>query len=593
MNNGSEDPLIGKQIGSSKLLAPIAKSSFATVYLAEHPDHGKTQLCVLSEEFSEDEETLKRYFDDLEKIASLNHPHVRRVFRAEKENGVAYVELEHFDAQTLSSIIKDKGCFPIPESMILLRDMCAGLKAAHQLGLVKRSLSPDSFLLLENGTVKVHDFGQLTSNLGSPDHMSPEQCMGKAIDQRSDIYSLGAVFYQLLTGEKPFSGDTVMEIMQKHIDDAALPPHLKRPEIPLPLSQLLTGMMAKRPEARPQSIEDIEEKLNKLAYRDSPEFLADLQKEFTGPFALLEIVEDKVETVTCRGQAQSSEKDIPKDSVVDLTLLSKDASSELKAKFEAEAALLSPLRHKHIAQIYRFEKDGPVPYRVSERIESRLSSVIQSGMILDEQRALKIIQEATLALGALHEAGVMHGDVTPESIGFDGEDRVKLTEFGVAKPIDQSAARPGFITGTPHYMAPEACAALPKYPVSPSSDIYSLGVVFFELVSGQKPFQGSTIPEIFLQHMEKPAPAANLGNSDLSEGTVNLIANMLAKRPENRYQSIEEFQKDLAEVSDHRTIAKRAKLDAPISMTGGGCLGAVLLMVTLAAAYSVVLGFFF
>ncbi|MDF1661751.1 MAG: serine/threonine-protein kinase [Planctomycetota bacterium] len=590
MNNGSADPLLGKQIGGSKLLASIAKSSFATVYLAEHPDHGHTQLCILSEDVSEDEDALKRYFGDLAKIASLNHAHVRRVYRAEIEHGVAYVELEHFDAQTLSSILKDKGCFPIPESMILFRDMCAGLKAAHQLGLIKRSLSPDSFLLLENGTVKVHDFGQLASNMGSPEHMSPEQCSGKELDQRSDIYSLGAVFYQLITGRKLFSGDTVMEVMQKHIEEAPLAPHVNRAEIPLALSQLLTDMLQKSPAARPQSIEAVEERLSKIAYRDSPEFLAELQKEFTGPFTLLEIVDDKVETVICRGQAQSSEKDIPKDSVVDLTLVPKDASSELKASLEAEAALLSPVRHKHIGQIYRFVSDGSMPYRVAEKIESRLSSLIHSGMILDEQRALNIIKETALALGELHRAGVMHGDVTPESIGFDSEDRVKLTEFGVAKRIDQAAARPGFITGTPHYMAPEACAALPKYPVSPVSDIYSLGVVFFELVSGQKPFQGSTIPEIFLQHMEKPAPAANIGNPDLSQGTVNLIANMLAKRPENRYQSVEDLEKDLSEVLDHRPIAKHEKLNAPISMGGGGCLGTVLLMVTMAAAFSVVLG---
>lgn len=592
MNNGSEDPLIGKEIGGSKLLAFLAQSAFATVYLAENSEHGKTQLCILSEEFSEDEEALKRYFADLQKIASLNHPHVRRVYRAETENTVAYVELEHFDAQTLSSILKDKGCFPIPESMILFRDMCAGLKAAHELGLIKRSLSPDSFLLLENGTVKVHDFGQLASNMGSPEYMSPEQCMGKTVDQRSDIYSLGAVFYQLLTGEKPFTGDSMMRIMEKHIEETILPVHVKRPEIPLPLSRLLSAMLAKKPEARPQSIADIENQLHKIAHRDSPEFLTELQKDFTGPFELLEIIEDKIDTVICRGKALSSQKDIPKDSLVDITLLIKDASGELKEQFEAEAALISPIRHKHIGQIYQFVNEGPLPYRVSEKIESRLASLIHSGMILDEQRALKIVKEIALALEELHNAGVMHRDIQPESIGFDSDDCVKLTEFGVATSIEDGVARPGFIVGTPHYMSPEACAALPQFPISKNTDIYSLGVVFFELVSGQKLFQGTSVPEILLQHMEKPAPAAKIGNPDLSEGTVNLIANMLAKRPENRYQSIEEVEKDLAEVLDHRVIAKREKLDAPLTM-GGGCLGSVLLLVTMAAAYSVVLGLFF
>lgn len=589
MKNGSDDPLVNKEISGSKLLERLVQGPFATVYLAEHPEYGQTQLCILSEEISHEDEALTRYFDDLNKVATLNHPHVRRVYRCGVENDVAFVELEHFNAQTLNSILKGKGRFPLPEAMILFNDMRAGLKEAHQLGLVKRSLSLDSFLLLEDGTLKIHDFGQLADNLGVPAYMSPEQCAGETIEQRSDIYSLGAVVYHLITGHPMFSGETVIEIMQKHLQEMPLAPHRVRPEVPLALSQLIMDMLKKKAKDRPQSIDDIEERMVKIAYRESPEFLEDLNKGFSGPFEITEILEDRGASLRCRGKAKTENEekknDGETDSLIDLTLIMKEAPSEIRESLERSLKLLKPISHPRIGSTLQYVNEGDMGYCVTELIETRLSYLLQSGMILDEERALKIVRQSAEALDVLHKAGLRHGDLTPAAIGLTEDDSVKLTDFGALRVIEGEGARPGAIVGTPHYMAPEVCAALPQWPVSANADIYSLGVVFFEMVNGQRPFQGQSVPEIFLKHMEEPAPPANRANADLSKGSVHLIANMMAKRPEHRYQSVEELLKDLDEVLARRPIEKREKLDVPIRM-GGGCLGSILLMVSLALSAS-------
>lgn len=275
------DPLIGQTIrGKYKLLARLGEGGLSVVYRARRLHIGdEVAVKVLLPKFAGDEVAIARFRREARAAAMLHHPGIITIhdFGEPSENDpLAFIVMEYVKAAPLRELLNSEVRFPIERAMRLMRGICGGVGAAHRHGMVHRDLKPDNILVVapdvdyEFEGVKLIDFGfaKLVSDdgvatgtvMGTPFYMSPEQCLGEPLDSRSDVYSLGAMFYELISGNPPFKGDTVSGIITKQLSDPPppLPPSL---EIPRRVSRAIMRALAKDPNDRPQDAIDLARQL--------------------------------------------------------------------------------------------------------------------------------------------------------------------------------------------------------------------------------------------------------------------------------------------------------------------------------------------
>lgn len=278
----SNDPTLRRDIATVSDLSnryemgeTIGKGAMGVVYNAwDKVLDRKVALKQLSMILSGDNEYILRFRREAQALARLNHPNVVQVYDLVEEGNRLWMVVEYVGGGDLSSYLKQSGRLSVREAIDIVAPVAKGLACAHKQGIVHRDLKPANILLTAERTPKITDFGiaklsqsgdltQSGSVLGSPPYMSPEQCSGGSVDSRTDIYALGITLYELLTGEKPFVGDT-SSVLARHIVEqpAPLSEHLE--EIPVELEDLILQMLAKSPDKRPSEMADIVEMLFKF-----------------------------------------------------------------------------------------------------------------------------------------------------------------------------------------------------------------------------------------------------------------------------------------------------------------------------------------
>ncbi|HYY34607.1 MAG TPA: protein kinase [Gaiellaceae bacterium] len=219
-------------------------------------------LKILHEHFSSDPEYVERFRREARAIARMNHPNIVTVIDRGEFKDRQFIVFEHVDGETLKDVVAREGPLPVPQALALTQQVALALAFAHEHGVVHRDVKPQNVLLDENGTAKVTDFGiarsidpedALTETgtlLGSSDYIAPEQASGQRVDARSDQYSLGALLFELLTGEVPYTGDGFMAVAMKHLRDPVPSARARRREVPADVDAIVRRAMAKRPEDR-------------------------------------------------------------------------------------------------------------------------------------------------------------------------------------------------------------------------------------------------------------------------------------------------------------------------------------------------------
>jgi len=257
-----------------KLIAELGSGGMAWVYLAEDlRDHQKVAVKVLYPQHSQDLSFLQRFMQEARLAMSLSQvsspTHIVRVLDYGSDRDTHYLVMEFVPGRDLRQVLEERGALPWQEALEIARQVALALDQAHQQGVVHRDIKPANIMLStdpqtgEGSTVRVLDFGiararsspdiTLSGFVGSPHYAAPEQAMGKAVDIRADLYSLGVVLYRMLSGNLPFQGDTPWAVVNQHL--TALPPPLKRQRrgLPDPVVRLVEKAMAKRPEDRFQT----------------------------------------------------------------------------------------------------------------------------------------------------------------------------------------------------------------------------------------------------------------------------------------------------------------------------------------------------
>ena len=273
----SSDTMIGRTFDRRYVIKrKLGSGGMAVVYLAEDQELGRlVALKLLDERHASDEQFVERFRREAQSAAGLNHPNIVSIFDRGHAAGTYYIAMEYLDGRTLKELLVRNGPTPIPIAIDYARQILGALSFAHRNGIVHRDIKPHNIVVGGDGRLKVTDFGiarsgasQMTeagSIVGTAQYLSPEQARGAPVDPRSDIYSLGIVLYEMLTGTVPFTGDTPVEIAMKHLSQVPEPPSTIRPEVPHDLDAVVMRALAKDPEQRYSTTEEMDADLARVA----------------------------------------------------------------------------------------------------------------------------------------------------------------------------------------------------------------------------------------------------------------------------------------------------------------------------------------
>jgi serine/threonine protein kinase len=283
----SPNPLEGQVIGKYRVLEALGRGGMAQVYRAYHPQLDRyVAVKVLRSDLVEEKEFLARFQREARAIASLRHPNIVQVFDFDVQDEIYYMVMELLEGDTLRARLNkfrvEGKRMPLPEVLGIMKDALRGLGYAHSQGIIHRDIKPANLMLTSRGEAVVTDFGiaQIVGAttytvsgalMGTLSYMAPEQGLQGHCDQRSDLYSLGIVFYEMLTGYTPFDADTPLAILMKHLNDPLPLPRQIDPALPLALEHIVLKVLAKDPEDRYQTTDEMAAALEQVTPEELPE----------------------------------------------------------------------------------------------------------------------------------------------------------------------------------------------------------------------------------------------------------------------------------------------------------------------------------
>ncbi len=258
------------------LVETLGGGGMAEVYLA-HDDvlDREVALKILRNQYANDEEFVERFRREAQSAAKLSHPNIVSIYdRGRSEDGAYYIAMEHVQRGTLKDRIKRDGALDPGVATGVALQIADALQVAHENGVIHRDIKPQNVLVTRTGDVKVTDFGiaraasspltQTSAVLGTAGYMSPEQAMGQSVGQGSDLYSLGVVLYEMLTGELPYDAESPISVAMKHVNEPPRSPREVNLEVPEPLNAITLKLLAKNPEDRYASATELANDLERV-----------------------------------------------------------------------------------------------------------------------------------------------------------------------------------------------------------------------------------------------------------------------------------------------------------------------------------------
>jgi len=545
-----------------EILQRLGEGGMGAVYKARDNELDRlVALKVIRPELAGHPDILRRFKQELILARQVTHKNVIRIFDLGMADGRKFITMDYIDGRDLKSVLVERGKLPPAEAVPIVQQICRGLEAAHAEGVIHRDLKPQNIMLDANGRVWVMDFGLARSMdlvgmtrtgalMGTPDYMSPEQARAAKVDARSDIFSLGIIFYEILTGQLPFKADTMMATLLKRVQEKAAPPSVADPLIPQHLSDVVMKCLEVDVARR---------------YQTTAEMLADLGGEAAG--ATMAPVRSAslaaigpgsqfgsrytIESVIGEGGMGKVYK--ARDNDLDRTVALKLVRSELAddpnsmQRFKQELLLASRISHRNVLRIHDLGDVSGVKFISMMYVEGKdLHEVLEECGRLPVERLVKIAKQLAGALDAAHAEGVVHRDLKPRNVLVDQNDQVYVSDFGLAKSLEGESitmmTRAGEVLGTPRYMSPEQAESKPA---DHRSDLYSLGVILYEMATGDAPFAGDSTMQVMYQHVTQKPKDPKQVNPELPDYLAKIILKCLEKDPASRYQSAKEMLEDL------------------------------------------------
>lgn len=543
--------------GRYQILKVLGEGGMGAVYQARDREVDRTvAIKLIRPELSGHPEILRRFKQELILARQVTHRNVIRIFDLNQAEGRRFITMEYVDGKDLSSIVRERKKLPVDEAVAIVRQALMGLEAAHNEGVVHRDLKPQNIMVDAAGRVYLMDFGIAKSMelagmtrtgvlMGTPDYMSPEQAKGEKADARSDLFTIGVIFYELLTGQQPYRCQTVMQTLVKRTKERAIPTRELDPSIPQHICDVVSKCLEIDPDDRYQSAGQILRDLDPNAPK--PE-LGDHFDPYAGMAPGAQFgPRYRIESLLGEGGMGKVYKayDTDLNRVVALKLVRPELANEPVSmeRLKQELILASRISQKNILRIHDLGDVNGVKFISMAYADGLdLQALIKRKGRLDVEQATNIARQLCRALEAAHHEGVIHRDLKPQNVLMDQQGVAYILDFGLASSAELGASLAGELMGTPRYMSPEQAESLP---LDHRSDLYALGLLIYEMVTGDLPFESNTVMQAMYQRVTQAPKNPKLLNPELPDYFCKIILKCLEKEPDKRYQHASEILKDL------------------------------------------------
>jgi serine/threonine protein kinase/formylglycine-generating enzyme required for sulfatase activity len=593
---------VGQLIGHYRVTREISRGGMGVVYEAVQERIGQRAAVKVLHAAAPDPTAAARFLDEARAASIVRHPGLVQIFDfGHTEDGAAYLLMEFLDGGSLRQRLQAHGALPPGTAARLAHQIADALCACHRHGIIHRDLKPENIMLVRDPAAvggeraKVLDFGiakflaaevaRTRSGvvLGSAAYMAPEQCRGeRALTAAADVYALGVMLYELLSGETPFTGPRAA-LLQLHLFEA--PPPIGD-EAPPALQDLVQRMLRKPPALRP-AMADVAAALAEAAEAlpvfdpPPPGSAAALPSPATRSGPALALVPtppqefDEYRILRPLGQGGMGQVFLGQDTLLDRPVAIKfiaaaDPDATARERLLTEARAIARLRHPNVVGIYRVGEVAGRPYLAYEFVRGDPLDRLPRPM--PWERALAIGIGLARGLGAAHRQGVLHRDIKPHNAILCEDGEVKLLDFGLAKlarsedlargeteaapgalALDRTQA--GALLGTPAYMAPEIWRG---EAATARSDLYSLGALLYELCTGAPPHPERTLDDLAHAVLHTDPPPLLTRVPALPPRFAALVERCLRRDPAERPTSAEE----VAHALEQSTGAARAQVPA-------------------------------
>ncbi len=541
----SSDPLLGKNLANFRIERPLGQGGMAQVYYGRDTILNRPVVVkVISRRHRRKSDYARRLIQEAQAIAQWRHDNIVQVYYAGEEKGLVFIVMEYIDGPDLSQVLADyaeKGALmPRDEALRIGRAVADALDYAHARGAIHRDVKPDNVIVARSGRVVLADFGlviQAESDetgemLGSAYYIAPEQAQSIAKTvARSDLYALGVMLYEMLAGQRPFDDPSPMSVALQHVTQPPPSPRLFNPDLPERTEAVLLKALHKLPEERYANGRAL---LDALA--DSLGGTAVSQDDFIGR----QLDEYRLDVLLGQGGMariyRGFDTRLKRQVAIKVIDAPHRAETTYRQRFEREAQAIAQLSHPNIVNVYRYGELSGLFYMAMQYVEGiDLRTWIDNYRRQDEfvplPEVMRIIDEVCQALDYAHSKGIIHRDVKPANILVAEAGRIFLTDFGLVLRV--GTATRGEIFGSPRYIAPEQ--AISSSGAVPQSDLYAVGVILYEMLTGRLPFDASDPLNMAMQHMSETPPSPRELRPELSPAVEDVLLQSLAKEPEKRY----------------------------------------------------------
>jgi len=554
------------------LKEPIGAGYFAEVWQAlDTSMNRQVALKIFYDDIIAQSDVAKAILKEAETQARIQSDRVTPIYACHLDHdsgpGPYYIAMRLMSGGTLDDLLEREHRLPVPKALSIVRDVVEGLKAAHEADIVHRDLKPNNVLFDSHGRAALADFG-IAKDLrvqgrgksifgrpgtGTPHYMCPEQHLGTEVTKAWDIYGVGVLLYEMLSGNTPFDGSSDVAMYRAKTEKPVPPLRSVVPDIPPRLELVIQRCLDPDVGSRYPDCYALEralywavEKPDPTQTGRQPAPLEDSGEELVRPLAPIPTpsvpkatrsVKERIgdfELLALLGLGAGSEvwraQEISKRRKVALKVFHGDAGGD-RRRDACRQALQNhaAVNSDGVVPVYEIHLDGYPPYYAASKLMSggSLSTLLRSKTRLLPVEALTILRQVIKGLYAAHSVGLIHGGITTDNILIESGGIAALSDFGMRQTLHNGTLPNA--GGAIAYMSPEELSGQAP---SVSSDIYSLGVVLYEMLVGHGPFQGTTIYEI---RQAKLAPPSFTEVSGIPERLQKVIGCCLIDNLEHRY----------------------------------------------------------
>jgi serine/threonine protein kinase len=554
-NSGEVRP----HIPGYEIVSELGRGAMGVVYKAwQQRAKRQVALKVIRDGFLAGPEHRRRFKTEAEAAAQFQHPNLIRIYEVAEHHGVMYFSMELGEGGSLDKKLTGRP-LPAPEAADLARTLAQAVHYAHEKRIIHRDLKPGNIVLTADGRPLVTDFGlakRLDSDsastrtnavMGTAAYMPPEQARGDAknVGPLADVYSLGAILYELLSGQPPFQAATLGAILHLVIYQDPPPLTRRRPDVPADLEAICLKCLEKEPGLRYASASALAEDLRRFlageptSVKPLTEWDRQVRWARQAGFEILDVL---------GGSRHFGIVYKAKQVRLNRTVILKTVGTRTHpnpqeaARFRRQGQTLARLQHPNIVQVYDLGEHAGQAYMATEYVEGGTLAEKLLETPWPPRQAVSLVATLARAVHHAHQCRVFHQALRPFNILMTADDVPKITNFGLDWLLKAERRNPNFRHPTSHhitnYMAPEQTAGLAAG-IGSAADIYALGAILYELLTGRVPIVADDLPEFLQRVRTEPALPPSHWRADLPRSLDAICLQCLCKTPSERYPSAE------------------------------------------------------